>query len=163
MSVILLIFSSLQFIFNFQSGDIFGCLADLGWIAGHTSVVYGPLCNGATTVLFEGVATYPNCGTLHCIYNTACAYVLIHNSVVLQGPSKFLCSYIVLIQRSDISLVLGWSCNFLNFKRASKSTSNLLFDFNISFDVLLINRLGQCFPSFSCHKLEYIFSFSLVN
>jgi len=53
---------SVQFIFNFQPGDIFCCLADLGWVAGHSSVVYGPLCNGATTVLFESVATYPDCG-----------------------------------------------------------------------------------------------------
>jgi len=37
-------------------------MADLGWITGHSSVVYGPLCNGATTVLFESVATYPDCG-----------------------------------------------------------------------------------------------------
>ena len=37
-------------------------MADLGWIAGHSSVVYGPLCNGGTTVLFESVATYPDCG-----------------------------------------------------------------------------------------------------
>ena len=56
-------FFFLQFIFDLQSGDIFGSLADLGWMAGHSSVVYGPLCNGATTVLFESVATYPDCGT----------------------------------------------------------------------------------------------------
>ena len=37
-------------------------MADLGWITGHTGVVYGPLCNGVTTVLFEGVAAYPDCG-----------------------------------------------------------------------------------------------------
>ena len=53
---------SVQFVFNLQPGDIFCCLADLGWVAGHTSVVYGPLCNGVTTVLFESVATYPDCG-----------------------------------------------------------------------------------------------------
>ena len=43
-----------QFMFNSQPGDVFGCVADLGWMAGHTCVVYGPLCNGETTVLFEG-------------------------------------------------------------------------------------------------------------
>ena len=52
----------LQFIFDLKPGDIFGCMADIGWVAGHSSVVYGPLCNGATTVLFESVATYPDCG-----------------------------------------------------------------------------------------------------
>ena len=57
-------------------------MADLGWIAGHSSVVYGPLCNGATTVLFESVATYPDCGiyiTLQPFYlkSRACAYLKI--------------------------------------------------------------------------------------
>ena len=51
-----------QLVFDYQPGDIFACVADLGWITGHSYVVYGPLCNGATTVLFESTATYPNCG-----------------------------------------------------------------------------------------------------
>ena len=48
--------------FNSQPGDIFGCVADLGWMAGHTCVVYGPLCNGETTVLFEGLPWKPHPG-----------------------------------------------------------------------------------------------------
>ena len=48
--------------FDYKDGDVFACVSDLGWLSGHTSVVYGPLCNGATTVLFEGTATYPNEG-----------------------------------------------------------------------------------------------------
>ena len=48
-------------------------MADLGWITGHSSVVYGPLCNGATTVLFESVATYPDCG----MYSLSCAKTLL--------------------------------------------------------------------------------------
>lgn len=43
-----------------EKGDIFGCLADVGWITGHTYIVYGPLALGATTVLFESIPTYPN-------------------------------------------------------------------------------------------------------
>lgn len=43
-----------------QEGDIFACVADCGWITGHTYIVYGPLCNGGTTVMFEGVPTCPN-------------------------------------------------------------------------------------------------------
>lgn len=46
--------------FDYHDGDIFGCLADVGWITGHSYVVYGPLANGATTVLFESTPTYPN-------------------------------------------------------------------------------------------------------
>ena len=48
-----------QKLFDFQRGDIHGCVADIGWITGHTYLVYGPLLNGATTVMFEGVPTYP--------------------------------------------------------------------------------------------------------
>ncbi|CAD5111357.1 DgyrCDS673 [Dimorphilus gyrociliatus] len=51
-----------QTVFNYQPGDIFGCVADIGWITGHSYVVYGPLCNGATTVIFESVPTYPDPG-----------------------------------------------------------------------------------------------------
>ena len=52
-----------QMVFNHEENDVFGCMADIGWIAGHSYVVYGPLCNGATTVLFESAPTYPNPGT----------------------------------------------------------------------------------------------------
>ncbi|EDQ92280.1 uncharacterized protein MONBRDRAFT_13263 [Monosiga brevicollis MX1] len=46
--------------FDYKPGDIYACLADVGWITGHTYVVYGPLVNGATTVIFESVPTYPD-------------------------------------------------------------------------------------------------------
>lgn len=46
--------------FNLAEGDIFCCAADCGWVTGHTYIVYGPLCNGATTVIFESVPTYPD-------------------------------------------------------------------------------------------------------
>jgi acetyl-CoA synthetase len=52
-----------QMVFNYDSStDVFGCLADIGWITGHSYVVYGPLCNGATSVLFESTPIYPNAG-----------------------------------------------------------------------------------------------------
>lgn len=51
-----------QLVFNYQWGDIYACMADVGWITGHSYVVYGPLANGATTVLFESTPTYPNPG-----------------------------------------------------------------------------------------------------
>ncbi|CAL8297700.1 unnamed protein product [Merluccius merluccius] len=51
-----------QCVFGYQPGDVFGCVADIGWITGHSYVVYGPLCNGATTVLFESTPVYPNPG-----------------------------------------------------------------------------------------------------
>ena len=52
--------------FDYQEGEVFACVAVLGWITGHTYVVYGPLCNGATSVLFEGTATYPDPGKIDC-------------------------------------------------------------------------------------------------
>ncbi|MEM8691224.1 MAG: acetate--CoA ligase [Pseudomonadota bacterium] len=46
--------------FDYHEGDIFWCTADVGWVTGHSYIVYGPLANGATTVMFEGVPTYPD-------------------------------------------------------------------------------------------------------
>ena len=49
-----------KYVFDYQEGDIYWCTADVGWITGHSYIVYGPLANGATTLMFEGVPTYPN-------------------------------------------------------------------------------------------------------
>ncbi len=49
-----------EYIFNYKNGDIYWCTADIGWITGHSYVIYGPLSNGATTLMFEGVPNYPN-------------------------------------------------------------------------------------------------------
>ncbi len=49
-----------QYIFNYKPKDIYFCTADIGWITGHSYIIYGPLANGATTVMFEGVPTYPD-------------------------------------------------------------------------------------------------------
>jgi acetyl-CoA synthetase len=49
-----------QYIFDYHDGDIYWCTADVGWITGHTYIVYGPLANGATTIIFEGIPTYPD-------------------------------------------------------------------------------------------------------
>lgn len=48
-----------QLIFNYQPGDVYWCTADIGWITGHSYIVYGPLANGATTLMFAGVPNYP--------------------------------------------------------------------------------------------------------
>jgi acetyl-CoA synthetase len=49
-----------QYVFDYHDGDVFWCTADVGWITGHTYIVYGPLANGATTIIFEGIPTYPD-------------------------------------------------------------------------------------------------------
>jgi acetyl-CoA synthetase len=49
-----------KLVFDYKDGDIYWCTADVGWVTGHTYIVYGPLANGATTVMFEGIPTYPD-------------------------------------------------------------------------------------------------------
>jgi len=51
-----------KFIFDYREGDVYFCAADIGWVTGHSYIVYGPLANGATTVMFESVPTYPDAG-----------------------------------------------------------------------------------------------------
>jgi|TARA_B110001454_G_scaffold1758_1_gene1633 acetyl-CoA synthetase len=51
-----------QYVFDYKDGDIYWCTADVGWVTGHSYIVYGPLANGATTLMFEGVPNYPDFG-----------------------------------------------------------------------------------------------------
>jgi acetyl-CoA synthetase len=57
-----LLFASMthQYVFDYHDGDIYWCTADVGWVTGHSYIIYGPLANGATTLMFEGVPTYPS-------------------------------------------------------------------------------------------------------
>ncbi|HEY1723042.1 MAG TPA: acetate--CoA ligase [Magnetospirillaceae bacterium] len=57
-----LVFASMthQYVFDYHEGDIYWCTADVGWVTGHSYIVYGPLSNGATTLMFEGVPNYPD-------------------------------------------------------------------------------------------------------
>ncbi len=54
--------TTFKYIFDYHDGDIWWCTADIGWITGHSYIVYGPLANGATSIMFEGVPTYPDAG-----------------------------------------------------------------------------------------------------
>jgi acetyl-CoA synthetase len=56
-----LVYASLthQYVFDYHDEDIYWCTADVGWVTGHSYIIYGPLCNGATTLMFEGVPNYP--------------------------------------------------------------------------------------------------------
>jgi hypothetical protein len=67
-----------QHVFDYKPGEIFGCVADVGWITGHSYVVYGPLVNGGTTVLFESTPIYPNPGKMYLRNN----YGPIRNSLI---------------------------------------------------------------------------------
>ena len=54
--------STFKHVFDYREDEVFWCTADVGWVTGHSYIVYGPLCNGATTLMFEGVPTYPDGG-----------------------------------------------------------------------------------------------------
>tara|TARA_B100000809_G_scaffold257512_1_gene299243 strand:+ start:365 stop:2347 length:1983 start_codon:yes stop_codon:yes gene_type:complete len=51
-----------KYVFDIHEDDVYWCTADIGWVTGHSYIVYGPLCNGATSLMFEGVPTYPDAG-----------------------------------------------------------------------------------------------------
>ena len=53
-----------KYVFDYHDGDIYWCTADVGWVTGHSYIVYGPLSNGATSLVFEGVPTYPDSGRI---------------------------------------------------------------------------------------------------
>jgi acetyl-CoA synthetase len=53
-----------KYVFDYHEGDIYWCTADVGWVTGHSYIVYGPLANGATTLMFEGVPNYPDAGRM---------------------------------------------------------------------------------------------------
>ena len=57
-----LVFASMthQYVFDYHEGDIYWCTADVGWVTGHSYILYGPLANGATTLMFEGIPNYPS-------------------------------------------------------------------------------------------------------
>jgi acetyl-CoA synthetase len=59
-----LVYASLthKYVFDYHDGDVYWCTADVGWVTGHSYIVYGPLANGATTLIFEGVPNYPDAG-----------------------------------------------------------------------------------------------------
>ncbi|MAE60467.1 MAG: acetate--CoA ligase [Planctomycetaceae bacterium] len=54
--------TTFKYIFDYHDGDIWWCTADIGWVTGHSYIIYGPLANGATSVMFEGIPTYPDAG-----------------------------------------------------------------------------------------------------
>ncbi len=54
--------TTFRYVFDYHDEDVFWCTADIGWVTGHSYIVYGPLCVGATTLMFEGVPTYPDAG-----------------------------------------------------------------------------------------------------
>ncbi|NIK73113.1 acetyl-CoA synthetase [Thermonema lapsum] len=67
-------------VFQYKEGEVYWCTADIGWITGHTYLVYGPLLNGATTLMFEGVPTYPDAGRFWQVVDKHQVNILLHSA-----------------------------------------------------------------------------------
>lgn len=88
-----------KYIFDYQEGEVFWCTADVGWITGHTYLIYGPLANGAKTILFEGVPNYPSTSRMsevvdkhnvNILYTapTAIRALMAHGKDAIEGTSR---------------------------------------------------------------------------
>jgi acetyl-CoA synthetase len=88
-----------KYIFDYQEGEVFWCTADVGWITGHTYLIYGPLANGAKTILFEGVPNYPSTSRMsevvdkhnvNILYTapTAIRALMAHGTEAIEGTSR---------------------------------------------------------------------------
>ena len=77
-----------SYIFDYHEEDIHFCTADIGWVTGHSYIVYGPLSNGATSLMFEGVPTYPNPGRFWSICREAQGKYLLYSTDCYQGADE---------------------------------------------------------------------------
>jgi acetyl-CoA synthetase len=88
-----------QYVFDYKDGDIYWCTADIGWITGHSYMIYGPLANGGTTVLFEGVPNYPAVNRMALVVDkhqintlytapTAIRALMAHGDKAIEGTSR---------------------------------------------------------------------------
>jgi acetyl-CoA synthetase len=69
-----------KYVFDYHDGDIYWCTADIGWVTGHSYIVYGPLANGATSIMFEGVPTYPDAGRFWDVVRQVQGQPVLHRS-----------------------------------------------------------------------------------
>ncbi len=69
-----------EIVFDYRPGEIYWCTADVGWVTGHTYIVYGPLANGATTLMFEGVPNYPDSSRFWQVVRQAQGQHLLHRA-----------------------------------------------------------------------------------
>ncbi len=87
-------------VFQYQPGEIHFCTADIGWITGHSYIVYGPLCYGATTLLFEGVPTFPDAGRLWDIVDKHSVNILYTAPTAIRSLMSFGLQY---VENKDLS------------------------------------------------------------
>jgi acetyl-CoA synthetase len=83
------VYTTTKFVFDIKPTDIFWCTADIGWVTGHSYIVYGPLMNGATSVLFEGVPTYPQPDRFWSIVEKYKVSILYTSPTAIRGLMRF--------------------------------------------------------------------------
>ena len=83
------VYTTTKFVFDIKPDDIFWCTADIGWVTGHSYIVYGPLMNGATSVLFEGVPTYPQPDRFWSIVEKFKVSILYTSPTAIRGLMRF--------------------------------------------------------------------------
>jgi acetyl-CoA synthetase len=83
------VYTTTKFVFDIKPGDVFWCTADIGWVTGHSYIVYGPLMNGATSVLFEGVPTYPQPDRFWSIVEKFKVSILYTSPTAIRGLMRF--------------------------------------------------------------------------
>src|SRR6266568_6312575 len=82
-------YATTKFVFDIKDSDIFWCAADIGWVTGHSYIVYGPLMNGATSVLFEGTPTYPEPDRIWSVIEKYKATILYTSPTAIRGLMRF--------------------------------------------------------------------------
>jgi acetyl-CoA synthetase len=83
------VYATTKFVFDLKPDDIYWCAADIGWVTGHSYIVYGPLMNGATSVMFEGVPTYPQPDRIWSIIEKYHVTVLYTSPTAIRGLMRF--------------------------------------------------------------------------
>jgi acetyl-CoA synthetase len=94
-----------QYVFDYHEEDVFFCTADVGWVTGHSYVVYGPLANGATSVLFESVPTYPDCSRYWQIVQDLKVNIFYTAPTALRSLAQFGDEFVTRYDRSSIRIL----------------------------------------------------------
>ncbi|MEO1427370.1 MAG: AMP-binding protein, partial [Pseudomonadota bacterium] len=92
-------------VFDYRPGDIYWCTADVGWVTGHSYIVYGPLANGATTLMFEGVPTYPDYGRFWQIVNKHQVNIFYTAPTAIRALMRESDQYVKATERSSLRLL----------------------------------------------------------
>ncbi len=94
-----------HYIFDYHDDDVYFCTADVGWVTGHSYVIYGPLANGATTVLFESIPTYPDAGRYWKVVEDVKATIFYTAPTALRTLAQFGDSFVQKHNRSSVRIL----------------------------------------------------------